>query len=199
MASNQRTPPRFVPTLTTVLDTSGEPLARPSPLPLPLMPEEQALHTPSAAARQAAIATAMVGIAADMAQTADKAYKAAPEPAAPAGKAAAEPTARIASGVSASAPPENRIAIDVHALSDADAFGLEEQLMHRVLQRIDLSLEERLTDAVSAAVQQQLDAMVPRLRSEIEGVLRSLVVEALSKELSDNTGSVPASSPQSVG
>ena len=199
MASNQRTPPRFVPTLTTVLDTSGESLARPSPLPLPLMPEEQALHTPSAAARQAAIATAMVGIAADMAQTADKAYVAAPEPAAPAGKAAAEPTARIASGVSASAPPENRIAIDVHALSDADAFGLEEQLMHRVLQRIDLSLEERLTDAVSAAVQQQLDAMVPRLRSEIEGVLRSLVVEALSKELSDNTGSVPASSPQSVG
>ena len=199
MASNQRTPPRFVPTLTTVLDTSGESLARPSPLPLPLMPEEQALHTPSAAARQAAIATAMVGIAADMAQTADKAYIAAPEPAAPAGKATAAPTARIASGVSASAPPENRIAIDVHALSDADAFGLEEQLMHRVLQRIDLSLEERLTDAVSAAVQQQLDAMVPRLRSEIEGVLRSLVVEALSKELSDNTGSVPASSPQSVG
>ncbi len=96
-------------------------------------------------------------------------------------------------------PPENRIAIDVHALSDADAFGLEEQLMHRVLQRIDLSLEERLSDAVSAAVQQQLDAMVPRLRSEIEGVLRSLVVEALSKELSDNTGSVPASGPHSVG
>ena len=71
--------------------------------------------------------------------------------------------------------------------------------MHRVLQRIDLSLEERLSDAVSAAVQQQLDAMVPHLRNEIEGVLRSLVVEALSKELSDNTGSVPASSPQSVG
>ncbi len=188
MASNQRTPPRFVPTLTTVLDMLAEPHALPSPLPLPLplMSEEEAQHTPSAEARQAAIATAMVGIAADMAQTADEAY-------------VAGPPAPIASDAASSPPPENRIAIDVHALSDADAFGLEEQLMHRVLQRIDLSLEERLSDAVSAAVQQQLDAMVPRLRSEIEGVLRSLVVEALSKELSDNTGSVPAFGPQSVG
>lgn len=214
MASNQRTPPRFVPTLTTVLDMPAEPHALQSPLPLPLMSEEEAQHAPSAEARQAAIATAMVGIAADMAQTAEEAYVAEPEPGpepgpgsarglALAGSAAvgkpAEPPAPIASDAAAGMPPENRIAIDVHALSDADAFGLEEQLMHRVLQRIDLSLEERLSDAVSAAVQQQLDAMVPRLRSEIEGVLRSLVVEALSKELSDNTGSVPASGPHSVG
>ncbi|CAN5741441.1 hypothetical protein BH11PSE7_BH11PSE7_08180 [soil metagenome] len=195
MASNQRTPPRFVPTLTTVLDMPAEP--HPLPPPLPLMSEEEAQHTPSAEERQSAIATAMVGIAADMAHTADETYVAEPEPEL---KPESEPAAPIASSdAAASAPPENRIAIDVHALSDADAFGLEEQLMHRVLQRIDLSLEERLSDAVSAAVQQQLDAMVPHLRSEIEGVLRSLVVEALSKELSDNTGSVPASGPQSVG
>ena len=48
-------------------------------------------------------------------------------------------------------------------------------LMHRVLQRVDLSLEARLSDAVSAAVQQQLDAMVPHLAHEIETVLRTLV------------------------
>jgi hypothetical protein len=77
----------------------------------------------------------------------------------------------------------------------ADAFQFEEQLVHRVLQRIDLSLEERLSDTVSAAVQQQLDDMMPRLRDEIEAVLRELVSEALARELSDNTGSTPAFGP----
>jgi len=67
--------------------------------------------------------------------------------------------------------------------------------VHRVLQRIDLSLEERLSDTVSAAVQQQLDDMIPRLRDEIETVLRELVSEALARELSDNTGSTPAFGP----
>lgn len=85
------------------------------------------------------------------------------------------------------------------ALTDADAFRIEEELLHRVLQRVDLSLEERLTEAVSAAVQQQLDAMVPRLRSEIETVLRSLVVEALARELSENTGSAPGSGAPALG
>lgn len=203
MASNQRTPPRFVPTLTTVLDMPAGPL--------PLMSEEEAQHAPSAEQRQAALAAAMAGMAADRetdqavdraaGMTAKRAETA--ESAMGANAVSAEPTAPAVPTASASAAtptlPESQIAIDVHALSDADAFSLEEQLMHRVLQRIDLSLEERLSDTVSAAVQQQLDAMVPRLRSEIEGVLRSLVVEALSKELSDNTGSVPASGPQSVG
>lgn len=85
------------------------------------------------------------------------------------------------------------------ALTDADAFHIEEDLLHRVLQRIDLSLEERLTEAVSAAVQQQLDAMLPRLRGEIETVLRSLVVEALARELSENTGSAPGSGASALG
>jgi hypothetical protein len=78
-------------------------------------------------------------------------------------------------------------------LSQAEIVSLEEQLLHRVLQRVDLSLEERLSDTVSAAIQHQLDAMVPRLRNEIEAVLRALVIEAMAAELSENTGSTPAS------
>ncbi|MEJ8850728.1 hypothetical protein [Variovorax rhizosphaerae] len=74
-------------------------------------------------------------------------------------------------------------------VSHADAFEFEEGLVQRVLERIDLNLEARLTDTVSAAVQQQLDAMLPRLRSEIESVLRELVVDALARELAENTGS----------
>jgi hypothetical protein len=134
----QRTPPRFVPTLTTVME---------------LPPETAAGDGPAS-------------------------ESAAPEVAEPSQARALDPQA---------------------LLSEADAFKLEEQLLHRVLQRIDLSLEERLSDAVSAAVQQQLDAMIPRLRGEIETVLRALVSDALAQELSDNTGSTPAFGAQSLG
>jgi hypothetical protein len=135
MASTLRTPPRFVPTLTTVLD-----------------------------------------LPADAAGT---------EPASPAA-APAVPALPIDPAEAVALPPAEQ-------RSDAEIVRLEEQLLHRVLQRVDLSLEERLSDAVSAAVQQQLDAMVPRLREEIEAVLRALVIEAMAAELSENTGSVPTS------
>jgi phytoene dehydrogenase-like protein len=80
-----------------------------------------------------------------------------------------------------------------------ESFALEEHLLHRVLQRVDLSLEDRLSDAVSAAVQVQLDAMVPRLRSEIEAVLRTLVTESLAQELREKHGSNPPGEPSSFG
>ncbi|VTU29549.1 hypothetical protein H6CHR_03217 [Variovorax sp. PBL-H6] len=127
-----RTPPRFVPTLTTVLEVPGESVPASQPT---------------------------------------------PEPA-----AIADPSQAVALGPQA-------------LLSDADAFRVEEQLLHRVLQRVDLALEERLSDTVSAAVQQQLDNMIPRLRDEIETVLRELVSQALAQELSDNTGSTPPFRP----
>ncbi len=133
MASTLRTPPRFVPTLTTVLEIPAEPVAA------------EALHGASAAST--------------------------PQP-------------DLANAVAL--PPAAQ-------LSQAEIVSLEEQLLHRVLQRVDLSLEERLSDTVSAAVQHQLDAMVPRLRNEIEAVLRALVIEAMAAELSENTGSTPAS------
>lgn len=132
MASTLRTPPRFVPTLTTVLEIPAEPA--------PLIPPEAKAES-------------------------------APQP---------DPASAMA------LPPAVQ-------LSQAEIVSLEEQLLHRVLQRVDLSLEERLSDTVSAAVQHQLDAMVPRLRHEIEAVLRALVIEAMAAELSENTGSTPAS------
>jgi hypothetical protein len=129
MASTLRTPPRFVPTLTTVLEIPEEPVSA---------------EAPGASTSQ-------------------------PDPAS-----------------AVALPPSMQ-------LSQAEIVSLEEQLLHRVLQRVDLSLEERLSDAVSAAVQHQLDAMVPRLRGEIEAVLRALVIESMAAELSENTGSTPAS------
>jgi hypothetical protein len=129
-----RTPPRFVPTLTTVLDLPAAP-ASAEPAPQPPAPE------------------------------------------------AIEAAQAIALG-------------PLEQLSESEAFRLEEQLLHRVLQRVDLSLEERVSDAVSGAVQVHLDSMIPALRKEIESVLRALVSEALSHELSDNNpGSTPAFGP----
>jgi hypothetical protein len=127
-----RTPPRFVPTLTTVLEDPAE-----------SVPASQPIAEPAVVA---------------------------------------DPSQAVALGPQA-------------LLSEVDAFRVEEQLLHRVLQRVDLSLEERLSDTVSAAVQQQLDSMIPRLREEIETVLRELVSEALARELSDNTGSTPPFGP----
>ncbi|MDM0086309.1 MULTISPECIES: hypothetical protein [unclassified Variovorax] len=96
--------------------------------------------------------------------------------------------------------PREAVALGPAArLSELESFALEEQLMHRVLQRIDGALEERLSDVVSAAVQVQLDAMVPRLRSEIEAVLRTLVVESLAQELGETLGSNPPKDASSLG
>lgn len=91
------------------------------------------------------------------------------------------------------ADPAEAVAIGPAPLSDAEIFGLEEHLLQRVLQRVDHALEERVSDAVASVVQAQLDAMVPTLRAEIEGVLRALVAESLAAELSEQQGSTPFS------
>lgn len=150
MASPGRTPPRFVPTLTTVVEVQPEP---PAPPP--------------------AVAAAPSGESSGN-MIEDLHFRPLARPQPPAGSAAVQ-------------------------ISEEDAFRLEEELLHRVLQRVDLSLEERLTDTVSTAVQRQLDAMMPLLRSEIETVLRTLVVEALAHELSETPGSAPPLRPPSLG
>jgi len=151
MTGASRVPPRFVPTLTTVVELPPEAAAR--------LPEAGETAAP------------------------------APDPLPPVEPPAAQPLQP------SPLQPQHALV----ALSETDAFQLEEELLHRVLQRVDLSLEDRLSDVVAAAVQQQLDAMVPRLRGEIEHVLRTLVVEALAQELSENPGSAPGSDPQSFG
>ena len=143
--STQRTPPRFVPTLTAVFEPSQDTVPVSPPL---TAPSDTSSTTPSPVVTEPSEAVAL--------------------------------------------SPEAR-------LSEAEAFRLEEQLLHRVLQRVDLSLEERVSDAVSAAVQHHLDTMIPALRKEIETVLRDLVSESLARELTENPGSTPTFGPQSLG
>jgi hypothetical protein len=59
----------------------------------------------------------------------------------------------------------------------------QEQLIHRVMQRVDLTLERRLREAIAATVLEQTRAIGPLLREEIEAVVRQTVSQAFSEEL----------------
>ena len=60
----------------------------------------------------------------------------------------------------------------------------EEQLVHRIMQRVDLSLERRLREAIATTVLDQTRLLAPLLREEIELVVRESVSQALADELS---------------
>lgn len=64
-----------------------------------------------------------------------------------------------------------------------DATQAEEQMVHRVMQRIDLSLERQLREAIADTVLQQTRELVPVLREHIEDVVRHAVSEAFAAEL----------------
>lgn len=61
--------------------------------------------------------------------------------------------------------------------------ALEEQLVHRLMQRVDVALEQQLHDAVASMVLQHTHALVPRLREEVEFVVRQAVAQAVAAEL----------------
>lgn len=60
---------------------------------------------------------------------------------------------------------------------------LEDQVLHRVMQRVDLVLEQRLREAVSQLILTHTQALGPRLREEIELVVRESVSQAIAQEL----------------
>lgn len=61
--------------------------------------------------------------------------------------------------------------------------ALQEQVIHRVMQRVDLSLERRLREAVATLVLEQTRNLGPLLRDEIEAVVRKSVSDAVAQEL----------------
>ncbi|MBK5207752.1 MAG: hypothetical protein JJD98_20925 [Polaromonas sp.] len=62
------------------------------------------------------------------------------------------------------------------------AAELEEQMVQRVLQRIDLTLERRLREAVGQLILEQTQTLAPRLHEEIERVVRQSVTHAFAQE-----------------
>lgn len=59
----------------------------------------------------------------------------------------------------------------------------EELLVHRLMQRVDVGLDQRLRDAIATVVQEQTRSVLPRLREEVESVVRQVVYEAVADEL----------------
>ncbi|TAG32849.1 MAG: hypothetical protein EAZ34_09140 [Polaromonas sp.] len=72
-----------------------------------------------------------------------------------------------------------------NALLNADTplRQFEDQMLHRVMQRVDLVLEHRLHEAVSKIVLTHIQTLEPRLREEIERVVRESVSQAVAQEL----------------
>lgn len=69
-----------------------------------------------------------------------------------------------------------------------DLTLLQEQIVHRVMQRVDLSMEQRLREAVAVLVLEETRNLVPLLREEIERVVKQSVAEAVAEELTPAPG-----------
>ena len=80
---------------------------------------------------------------------------------------------------------------DTSALSSIQAIAsdgwspdlLEEAIVHRVMQRIDIGLDQRLREAIATVVLEQTRSLLPRLREEVESVVRQVVCEAVAEEM----------------
>ena len=68
---------------------------------------------------------------------------------------------------------------------------LEEAVVHRVLQRVDIGLDQRLRDAIATVVQEQTRSLLPRLREEVESVVRQVVYEAMADEVANGSARKP--------
>ena len=58
----------------------------------------------------------------------------------------------------------------------------EEQLVQRVMRRVQVDLDTRLREAVAQVVLEHTRGLAPALVVEVESVVRSLVSEALAQE-----------------
>lgn len=125
--------------------------------------------------------------------------------------ASAEPAAASAEPVAAPAEPApqvvNATAAPAAAPTMADAMdGLwevhaqkitEEYLVHRLMQRVDLVLDQRLREAIASVVQEQTRSIVVRLREEVESVVRQAVYESVADELAQQAKSARDKGPHS--
>ncbi len=65
---------------------------------------------------------------------------------------------------------------------DETSAERQEALVQRVMQRIDLMLERRLHEAIEQLILEHTQALMPRLREEIELVVRESVSLAFEQE-----------------
>lgn len=68
---------------------------------------------------------------------------------------------------------------------------LAEQIAHRVLQRVDAALEDRLVAAIRSVVERHTETLLPTLREEIVAAVQDTVARALAEELVAPSASAP--------
>lgn len=171
MQDKTKAPPRFVPTLTEVVQEAGtESVAGASGRQFAPWANRVAISLPPVAPLAASRPT--------IPQAPAVQTDGAPEPSLTAASAMAFSAAAAAAASSAGAavPPSDA----ARAVLNTD---FEELLVHRVMQRVDVSLDMRLAGAIATVVQEQTRSVVPRLREEIEAVVRQAVYEAVADEL----------------
>lgn len=59
----------------------------------------------------------------------------------------------------------------------------EEALMQRVLQRLELTLDEQVRQVVTAVVDEQMKELAPRIRQRVDAAVRKAVTQAVAGEL----------------
>lgn len=79
-------------------------------------------------------------------------------------------------------PPPEGLPV-ASAASDTAWRSLEDQMVQRVLQRVDLTLERRLHGALAALLASHTRELMPHLRDEIEAVVRRAINEAVAQEM----------------
>ena len=188
MALPPKTPPRFVPTLTEVVRVpdaaslapgATNPAARTTVL----SPSQSAALAKTA---PPSVRPAAMPKASAMASTARPAAPplVAPPPvvSSQASRAVASPAQQrpstFAAATSVGMPP-----VSAPVATRALPEGMEEYMVHRVMQRVDVVLDQRLREAIATVVQEQTRSVLPRLREEIESVVRHAVYEAVADEL----------------
>lgn len=67
--------------------------------------------------------------------------------------------------------------------AEAPSALSQEQLAQRVLQRLDLTLDRKVREAISTVVLEQTSALAPLLRERLEAVVRQAVAQAVAEEL----------------
>lgn len=177
-----RTPPRFVPTLTEVVQTQ-EAVPGTPPAVGPLLATE--IPPPATAHAHMSSASAVADVPAPPAPFYDDpAHNALPS---------SRQAAVLHAGLNPSPvdAPQTRAPWIVPVVARAMPEGAEEYMVHRVMQRVDVVLDHRLREAIATVVQEQTRSVLPRLREEIESVVRQAVYEAVADELA--SGAPPVS------
>lgn len=83
-----------------------------------------------------------------------------------------------ASKATAAQAPGSRYGVGTGVL----AAELEERMVQRVLQRLDLTLERRLREVVGQLILEHTQTLAPRLHEEVERIVRLSVKQAFEQE-----------------